>query len=83
MPKNKQRTEKEIEEFYDTRLKKDLISALAGGKITGMEFIDKVAKLKKEKDAAILTEAREIPKLQAPKAVGLKENIGSRRQGVN
>lgn len=80
--KKEPRTEAEIEKHYDEKLVNDLIGGLASGKIGGMDFIEKVAALKKEKDTAVLVEAREIPKLRAPKAVAVSP-CGISRQGMN
>lgn len=85
MENSKKRTKQEIESHYDNLVVNDIIPKLAKGKITASKFIEEIASLKKRKDNDLLVEAREIPPLKAPKAVGLGSSgfDGIRRQGVN
>lgn len=84
--KNKQkRSQKDIETHYDNIVINEIIPKLAKGKLNAGEFMDRIAALKKQKDNDLLVEAREIPPLRAPKAVGLGTGgfDNRRRQGVN
>lgn len=79
--KNKS-TEQEIERAYDQRVIKE-IGKLAGKKITGSAFIEKVSELVKQRDGELVAKAGVIPKLKAPKCVGTTWKTAGGRQGVN
>jgi len=85
MSNTKKRSQGEIESHYDDIVVNDIIPRLTKGEINGSEFIEAIAALKKKKDNDLLVEAREIPPLKAPKAVGLGAGVcgGVQRQGVN
>lgn len=84
MENDKKRTKRDIEGHYDNIVINEIIPKLAIGKMTASTFMEEIAALKKQKDTDLLAEAREIPPLKAPKAVGLGSGFDNvRRQGVN
>lgn len=83
MSKTPYEKEADIEKEYDKKFEETLMTGLATGELTVMQFIKGVSDLKKEKDTKVLFEAGLMPKTAAPKAVGLSQSHPAHRQGVN